>query len=112
MSRKLLCHFLICTEAPASQQIAQNVLDAVRYKHMIREHYQFSYLDLLRDYCNWETFQAQCKPGNVILITAASYGRMKFGRCVQKLYDEHGKHAMIGCQENIIRYALQEIKLG
>ena len=68
--------------------------------------YLVSYSDPLpRDYCNWETFSAQCgKPGEVILMTTAKYGRMRLGRCVPETYDKQGNPSLTGCSENIIRY--------
>jgi len=33
------------------------------------------------EYCKWETFNASCRsPDHVIAMTAARYGRMRFGR--------------------------------
>ena len=60
---------------------------------------------LVREYCNWETFKAQCnKPGEVILMKSAHYGRMKYGRCILKSMDiDTKKHHEIGCSENIIK---------
>lgn len=37
----------------------------------------------MRDFCEGETFQARCPPGEVVLIQNATLGRMKLGRCVQ-----------------------------
>ena len=61
--------------------------------------------DLKRDYCNWETFSAQCSPGHTILMTTANYGRMHLGRCIPETYDREGKPSVIGCAENIMRYS-------
>ena len=38
----------------------------------------------VREFCETETFQAQCQPDEVISMTVAKYGRMKIGRCVRK----------------------------
>ena len=38
----------------------------------------------VRDYCETETFNASCRPGEVIVIKSAHYGRMRLGRCVKK----------------------------
>ncbi len=59
--------------------------------------------DLAREYCNWETFNANCSPGNVVLMTTAKYGRMRHGRCVPEFYDKKGNQAQVGCFEDIIR---------
>ena len=59
---------------------------------------------LVREYCNWETFSAQCKPGEVVLMTNASYGRMKYGRCISRTMDMDTKRPHeIGCAESIIQ---------
>ena len=61
-------------------------------------------LDFLREYCNWETFTTQCKPGEVVVMTKARYGRMKFGRCIRKTLDADTKKTTdIGCAEDIIK---------
>ena len=36
-----------------------------------------------REYCYYETFDARCSDDEVILMTSALYGRMRFGRCVK-----------------------------
>ena len=62
------------------------------------------YSDLLREYCNWETFNAQCRPGAVIFMTSARYGRMKYGRCIRRTMDlDTKKPTEIGCSEDIIK---------
>ena len=61
------------------------------------------YSDFTREYCNWETFTAQCKQGAVVMMTSANYGRMRFGRCIRKTYDDSGNPVDIGCDEDIIR---------
>ncbi len=57
----------------------------------------------LREYCNWETFKANCTHGHVIMMTEAQYGRMKFGRCIRKTYDDSGKPVDVGCKQDIIK---------
>lgn len=48
-----------------------------------------------REYC-WEQFEASCAARNqVILLTAARYGRMRFGRCVTRDY-------YVGCFSDVI----------
>ena len=46
------------------------------------------------DYCFWETFDASCPHGSVILMTEAKYGRMQRGRCIQDRLET-------GCQQVI-----------
>jgi len=36
-----------------------------------------------KEYCYYETFDARCSDDEVILMTSALYGRMRFGRCVK-----------------------------
>ena len=62
--------------------------------------------DLLREYCNWETFSAKCNADQVIVMNSATYGRMKVGRCVQHSFDIEGNPHKMGCAEDIIRYLL------
>lgn len=50
-----------------------------------------------RDYCLHESFNATCRPGFVILMTSANYGRMKLGRCINGDFN-------IGCSKDVIRY--------
>ncbi len=60
---------------------------------------------LVREYCNWETFRAECKdPGQVVLMTSAFYGRMKYGRCVTRTQNADTKELhQMGCSEDIIK---------
>ena len=46
-------------------------------------------------YCQWETFNATCPDGHVILMTFAQYGRMRVGRCLSTDY-------YTGCQADVI----------
>ncbi len=55
------------------------------------------------EYCNWETFQANCTHGHVIFMTHAQYGRMKFGRCIRRGYGDDGKLFDIGCASDIMK---------
>ncbi len=40
----------------------------------------------MRDYCQFESFDAACAQDEVILMKAARYGRMRVGRCVARDY--------------------------
>ncbi len=40
------------------------------------------FLDI-KEYCNRETFHAECSPNEVIVMRHALYGRMSLGRCVK-----------------------------
>ncbi len=37
------------------------------------------------------------------MMTAARYGRMQFGRCIRKVYDDDHNPVDIGCFEDISR---------
>ncbi len=37
-------------------------------------------------------------------MTRAAYGRMKYGRCIHKTFDESGNTEKMGCSEDILRY--------
>lgn len=49
----------------------------------------------LVEYCQWETFNATCERGSVVLMTAAQYGRMRHGRCADT-------DVYIGCQADVL----------
>jgi len=44
-----------------------------------------------------ETFNASCRPGEMLLVDAARYGRMKLGRCVTRSYGH------LGCAADVRR---------
>ena len=56
------------------------------------------FVDFQQDFCNWETFDASCATGNVIMMTSALYGRMKMGRCIHAMSNHN-----LGCSEDILR---------
>jgi Galactose binding lectin domain len=45
-----------------------------------------------------EPFNATCRPGHVLLIEAARYGRMNIGRCVR------GSYGYLGCAADARRF--------
>lgn len=47
------------------------------------------------EYCESETFEANCQDG-VILIREAKYGRMEIGRCIKQSYGH------IGCNVDVL----------
>ncbi|KAK2147095.1 hypothetical protein LSH36_570g03021 [Paralvinella palmiformis] len=49
-----------------------------------------------KEYCEAETFDPECQPDEVVVITAAYYGRMKKGRCAKTDY------GFIGCYEDVL----------
>ncbi len=38
----------------------------------------------VKDYCENESFRAACGSDEVIIISTALYGRMQFGRCIDR----------------------------
>lgn len=50
-------------------------------------------------FCDTETFRADCPEGRVILLTYARYGRMEIGRCVQLAM------GYVGCQSDVLMLA-------
>ena len=48
----------------------------------------------VKEYCLWETFNASCPEGHVIIMTSARYGRMKLGRCLSTDY-------YVGCEADV-----------
>ncbi len=38
----------------------------------------------ITEYCKWETFNAECPVGSVIIMKKVLYGRMRYGRCIEK----------------------------
>ena len=45
-----------------------------------------------QELCQWETLEASCGAGQVILLQEAVYGRMKLGRCVKRNF------GFLGCE--------------
>lgn len=50
----------------------------------------------MEEYCNEETFKASCGHDQVIVMTAAAYGRMRLGRCVKK------DLGYVGCSADVL----------
>ena len=44
----------------------------------------------VKEYCEWESFNANCAKDEIIIIEYAKYGRMNLGRCVTKNYGHIG----------------------
>ena len=54
-----------------------------------------------QQYCQWETFNATCSGQNeIVLMTAARYGRMRVGRCLPVDY-------YVGCFADVLDHAEQ-----
>ena len=58
----------------------------------------FSFPTGLREYCEWESFNATCGRDEVIVMRTAKYGRMRLGKCVTKNYGH------IGCGTDVLGY--------
>ena len=52
-----------------------------------------------KDFCNWESFKAQCGPEEVVVMEQATYGRMKAGKCIERDY------GYVGCQADVLVHA-------
>src|SRR6218665_2075076 len=50
-----------------------------------------------REYCQFETFNATCPSGSVVLIESAEYGRMSLGRCLDT-------DVYIGCSADVVAH--------
>ena len=50
------------------------------------------------EFCQWETFNASCRSDEVVVVTAARYGRMRAGRCASRSY------GAVGCSVDVLPY--------
>lgn len=57
------------------------------------------YLETLEEYCDTESFRANCSESEVILLETARYGRMNIGRCVET------PMGYIGCYRDVLLLA-------
>ena len=48
------------------------------------------------EFCEFETFEAKCQEGEVIVMKSARYGRMRLGRCVE------ASLGFLGCSANVL----------
>jgi hypothetical protein len=63
----------------------------------VNESINHSIISEVREYCEGQTFKAECPENHVILMHSAEYGRMRVGRCIPS--DDYGN---MGCGKNII----------
>ena len=49
-----------------------------------------------QEYCQWETFTAECPDGEMLLMKNGVYGRMSLGRCAQNNF------GYLGCGSDVI----------
>ena len=47
------------------------------------------------DYCQMETFKANCAENEIIMMKSARYGRMRLGRCLTRNY-------YVGCSADVL----------
>lgn len=50
----------------------------------------------VKEYCQYETFEASCGHDEIIVMTSALYGRMKIGRCVKSDF------GFLGCSHDVM----------
>ena len=62
-------------------KIVQSILDCFQVKNMLCISCNM-FAAGMEEYCLFETFQADCAIGEVILIREAQFGRMREGKCV------------------------------
>jgi Galactose binding lectin domain len=53
----------------------------------------------LDEFCQWETFRAECKADEVVIVKRAIYGRMQYGRCIKRDY------GYVGCYADVMQLA-------
>ena len=56
-----------------------------------------SLLSVEEEFCQWETFNATCGEGEVIVMRTARYGRMKLGKCLTTDY-------FVGCSADVLSH--------
>jgi len=63
----------------------------------------------VREYCQLETFTARCRHGDVIVMTTAKFGRMRFGKCIDSSERSAALQKIdpdsIGCYADVLDYA-------
>lgn len=62
----------------------------------------------LREYCQLDTFSPRCRPGDVIVMTTARFGRMRVGKCIdvgaQSTLHRADPHSL-GCYADVLEFA-------
>ena len=53
----------------------------------------------IREFCQFQSFKAECPQGEVIMMTHARYGRMRLGRCVV------ADLGYVGCSTDVLHLA-------
>ena len=65
----------------------------------IRNPYWNIFISEIPQYCQWETFKAKCPAGSVVVMQTVLYGRMQYGRCIEKDF------GFVGCSNNTLSIA-------
>ena len=56
------------------------------------------------EYCQLESFEAQCLKSEVVMMTMAKYGRMRVGKCISEEEASLGKdEKYIGCHRDVLK---------
>ncbi|ELU09978.1 hypothetical protein CAPTEDRAFT_221826 [Capitella teleta] len=56
----------------------------------------FGFQNNMQEVCLWKSFEATCKPDEVVIMTHARYGRMQLGRCITK------NMGHLGCSADVL----------
>lgn len=56
------------------------------------------YFAEIKQYCQFESFNATCAKDEIILMRSAQYGRMRFGGCVKE------NHGHLGCYVDVLAH--------
>ena len=65
--------------------------------HLYIYNLALSLLSVEEEFCQWETFNATCGEGEVIVMRTARYGRMKLGKCLTTDY-------FVGCSADVLSH--------
>ena len=63
---------------------------------LVKQSWQ-SHISAEEEFCQWETFNATCPEGEVIVMRTARYGRMKLGKCLTTDY-------FVGCSADVLTH--------
>ena len=83
--------FCQCMHCPWAYVMHTHIIPS--FMRWCRPYTRFS--ELANDHCQFETFNATCRPNEAIILTSARYGRMQMGRCVT------GNYGYIGCSADV-----------
>ena len=78
------------------------ILSALYYVRNIYSSFILT-VTIREEYCEYENFIPNCADNEVVLITEATYGRMKLGKCIPGKYSDD-----LGCSANVINFLSQK----